>query len=93
MEDWNFYDQPWTRNENFVKWADFPPPPDTRLKLLRQDKKTGQMTWINWYKPSYMNAVGEKSWEVHPSWEEFMLLEGDLTFSECMPGKGARQSF
>lgn len=39
-----------------------------------------------------MNAVGEKSWELHPSWEEFMLLEGDLTFSECMPGKGAMKT-
>jgi len=88
VEDWNFYDRPWTKNENFVKWADFPPPADTRIKLLRQDKKTGQMTWINWFKPSYTDFAGQNAWEVHPSWEEFLLLEGDLTFSECMPGTG-----
>jgi quercetin dioxygenase-like cupin family protein len=92
VEDWNFYDQPWTTPEKFGKWADFPSPPSIRLKLLRKDKKTGQMTWINWYNPGYMDTVGDKPWEVHPSWEEFLLLEGDLTFSECLPGVGAKKT-
>jgi quercetin dioxygenase-like cupin family protein len=92
VEGWNFYDQPWTTSEKFGKWADFPSPPSIRLKLLRKDKKTGQMTWINWYNPGYMEVVGDKPWEVHPSWEEFLLLEGDLTFSECLPGEGAEKT-
>ncbi|CAN5839001.1 hypothetical protein BH18ACI4_BH18ACI4_01670 [soil metagenome] len=89
VEDWNFYRKPWTKNADFPKWSDFPPSPEMRLKLLRKDKVTGQMTWIN------MGAAGGgggsrggRVWEAHPSWEEAMLLEGDLTYGECLPGKG-----
>lgn len=92
VEGWNYYDKPWTRNEDFPKWAAFPPPHDTRLKLLRKDKVTGQMTWMN------MGAGGGSSvrtgtpgrghWEAHPSFEEAMLLEGELTYGECLPGVG-----
>jgi hypothetical protein len=89
VEDWNFYRKPWTKNEDFPKWSDTPPSAEMRLKLLRKDKVTGQMTWIN------MGAAGGgggsrrgRTWEAHPSWEEAMLLEGDLTYGECLPGKG-----
>jgi hypothetical protein len=94
VEDWNFYDQPWTTPEKFGKWADFPSPPNMRLKLLRKDKKTGQMTWINWSHPgaNYLAALGAKPWEVHPSWEEYLLLEGTgHTVGECLPGIGAKK--
>jgi hypothetical protein len=83
---WNFYDTPWTTNENFPKWADFPPSPEMRLKLLRQDKKTGQMTWINFGAAGGGGLAKGKSWEAHPMWEEAMVLEGDLTYGECLPG-------
>jgi len=93
VEDWNFYAAPWTPPDKFPKWAAFPPPPDIRLKLLRMDKVTGQMTWIAWF-PSmkgYHEAIaktGGNFWEVHPGWEESTFLEGDMTFGECLPGKG-----
>ncbi|HXN21750.1 MAG TPA: DUF4437 domain-containing protein [Candidatus Dormibacteraeota bacterium] len=85
LEDWNFYEKPWTSPDQFPKFASFLPPPDSRLKLLRQDKVTGQMTWINWPPPSRIRTKG-RVWEVHTSFEEAMLLEGDLTYGECLPG-------
>jgi Domain of unknown function (DUF4437) len=92
VEDWNYYDKPWTRNEDFPKWAAFPPPRDTRLKLLRKDKVTGQMTWMNMGAGGGSSvrtgAPGRGRWEAHPSFEEAMLLEGELTYGECLPGVG-----
>ena len=87
VEDWNFYETPWTRDQDFPAKYDFPTPPNRRLKLLRQDKVTGQMTWINWSSPGNVR-VGyppNQPWEVHTSWEEAMVLEGDLTYGECLP--------
>jgi len=86
VEHWNFYEEPWTKNEDFPKWADFPPSPEMRLKLLRQDGDTGQMTWVNFAPGGNPGLAGEKVWEVHPMWEEAMLLEGELTYGECLPG-------
>jgi Domain of unknown function (DUF4437) len=87
VEDWNFYDKPWTKDEDFPKVYDFPTPPNRRLKLMRQDKVTGQMTWMNWSSSGGARAgyLPGKTWESHPSWEEAMLLEGDLTYGECLP--------
>ena len=87
VEDWNFYRKPWTSNEDFPKWSNTPPSPEMRLKLLRKDKVTGQMTWINQGAAGGGGGRGAR-WEAHPSWEEAMLLEGDLTYGECLPGKG-----
>jgi len=86
VEHWNFYEKPWTRNEDFPKWADFPPSPEMRLKLLRQDKDTGQMTWVNFAPGGKPGLAKGKLWEAHPMWEEAMLLEGELTYGECLPG-------
>lgn len=83
VEGWNFYEKPWTKPEDFPKFATFPPPPDGRLKLMRHDRVTGQMTWMNWPPPSRSRPPGRR-WEVHPSFEEAMLLEGDLTYGECL---------
>lgn len=86
VEDWNFYEQPWTKNEDFPKWASFSPSPEMRLKLLRQDDESGQMTWMNFGASGGARLAAGKSWEVHPMWEEAMLLEGELTYGECLPG-------
>jgi hypothetical protein len=85
VEDWNYYDAPWTSEEDFPRWADELPPPDLMyLKLMRMDKRTGAMTWMNYAAGGGVNP-GPVSWEVHPSWEESMLLEGDMTYGECLP--------
>src|SRR5581483_4014836 len=55
----------------------------SRLKLIRKDKVTGQMTWINWPPPARIRPGG-RTWEAHPSFEEAMILEGDLTYGECL---------
>jgi hypothetical protein len=85
VEDWNYYDQPWTDEKDFPHWAEVMPPPGTfHLKLLRKDKVTGAMTWIN-SAAGGGTIGGPEIWEVHPSWEESMLLEGELTYGECLP--------
>ena len=85
VEDWNYYDEPWTSEEDFPVWAEQLPPPDFMyLKLMRMDKRTGAMTWMN-YAAGGGVGPGPESWEVHPSWEESMLLEGQLTYGECLP--------
>jgi hypothetical protein len=87
VEDWNFYEKPWTADKDFPAKYDFPTPPNRRLKLLRQDKVTGQMTWINWSSSGNVRVGYPKNepWEAHPSFEEAMVLEGDLTYGECLP--------
>ena len=87
VEDWNFYEKPWARDQDFPAKYEFPTPPNRRLKLLRQDKVTGQMTWINWSSPGNVRVgyPSNQPWEAHPSWEEAMVLEGDLTYGECLP--------
>ena len=85
VEDWNYYDQPWTDEKDFPRWAEVMPPPGTfHLKLLRKDKVTGAMTWIN-SAAGGGTIGGPEIWEVHPSWEESMLLEGEFTYGECLP--------
>ena len=85
MEDWNYYDQPWTSDDDFPRWAEVMPAPGTmRLKLMRMDKDSGAMTWI--IAGTGAGAVDRPEvWETHPSWEEAMLLEGELTYGECLP--------
>lgn len=84
VENWNFYDEPWTDNNDFPEWASFPPSPEMRLKLLRQDEETGQMTWINFDAAGGGELAADRPWERHPMWEEAMLLEGKLTYGECL---------
>jgi len=93
---WNFYEQPWTEAKDFPHWAKYPPPPGMLLKLMRMDKVTGAMTWLNAglsksVSPDAYIDWGKKvggNWEVHPSWEEGIIIQGDLTFGECLPGEG-----
>jgi len=88
VEDWNYYSAPLTSQEDFPRWAETLPPPDLlQLKLMRKDKQTGAMTWMNSVAGGG-GAIGPASWEVHPSWEESMLLEGEITYGECLPGQG-----
>ncbi len=86
---WNYYDQPWTNEKDFPRYTEVMPPPDTfQLKLMRKDKATGAMTWINNISGDGNiggTIGGSEVWEVHPSWEEAMLLEGELTYGECLP--------
>ncbi len=92
-EDWNYFTKPWTRPEDFPKFAAFPVPADSRLKLMRKDKVTGQMTWMNLGAggggaAARSGGPARGRWEAHPSFEEAMLLEGELTYGECLPGQG-----
>jgi len=83
VQHWNFYTAPWTKAEDFPKFSDRTPSRELRLKLLRKDKVTGQMTWINEGAPGGLRS--KTPWEAHPSWEEAMLLEGSFTYGECLP--------
>lgn len=84
IEDWNYYDTPWTKEDDLPRFTDvMPPPGQYRLKFMRRDKSTGAMTWINFIKGN--NEIGgPEVWEVHPSWEEAMLLEGEFSYGECL---------
>lgn len=86
VEGWHFDEQPWTSNAEFPEWADFEPSPEMRLKLLRLGADGGQMTWLNFGAGTGRGLAPGRPWEVHPMWEEAMLLEGDLTYTECLPG-------
>jgi hypothetical protein len=86
VEGWHFDEQPWTSNADFPQWADFDPSPEMRLKLLRLGPDGGHMTWLNFNAGSGRGLAQGRPWEVHPMWEEAMLLEGDLTYTECLPG-------
>jgi len=100
VNHWNFYDEPWTKPEDFPKWAAVPAPPGViLLKLMRKDKITGAMSWINmsgahaakgsaWAGYVKWGTEVGGNWEVHTSWEEGIVVEGDMTMGECLPGRG-----
>jgi len=84
VRDWNFYTKPWD-TATFPVYRKGPPIPGAHLKLLRHDRDTGEMTWIN----SNLNSTRPGNlWEVHPTFEEYFLLErsGEMAVGECLPG-------
>lgn len=84
VEDWNYYEVPWAIEGEFPRYAEvMPPPGQYRLKLIRKDKVTGAMTWMNLIAGGG-EIGGAEVWEVHPSWEEAMLLEGEFSYGECL---------
>jgi len=97
VSHWNFYERPWNSQADMGKWANTPPPDGILLKVMRKDKETGAMTWINAgaskavSHDAYVNwaAKAGGNWEAHTTWEEGIILEGDLSFGECIPGEGA----
>lgn len=83
VRDWNYYQQPFDTT-NFPVYREGPPIPGLRLKLLRNDPDTGEMTWIT---HGMASSRGGASWEVHPTFEEYFLLErsGEMVVGECLP--------
>jgi Domain of unknown function (DUF4437) len=83
VRDWNYYKNPWD-TANFPVYRKGPPIPGLHVKLLRRDPDTGEMTWmtssIASTRPGYL-------WEVHPTFEEYFLVErsGEMVVGECLP--------
>ena len=67
-----------------------------RVKLLRQDESTGQMTWIATIPGGTRTMRGEGElplWSSSASWTEGFLLAGDMTIAECLPQGQAAGSY
>ena len=86
IRDWNFYRTPWN-TAAMPTYRKGPPLPGLRLKLLRHDKDTGEMTWMTFGVGGGPGGSGAGLWEVHPTFEEYFLLErsGEQTVGECLP--------
>jgi hypothetical protein len=82
VRDWNYYHAPFD-SVNFPIYRKGSPIPGVRLKLLRNDPDTGEMTWIT---HSMASSRRGSLWEVHPTFEEYFLLErsGEFTSGECL---------
>ena len=83
VRDWNHYQVPWD-SVNFPVYRKGPPVAGVRLKLLRNDPDTGEMTWI------FFGLAGRRGgslWEVHPTFEEYFILElsDERVVGECLP--------
>lgn len=83
VRDWNYYRVPFD-SINFPVYRKGSPIPGLRLKLLRNDPDTGEMTWIT---HGMASTRGGSLWEVHPTFEEYFLLErsGEMVVGECLP--------
>ena len=82
VRDWNYFKVPWD-SVNFPVYRKGPPIQGIRLKLLRNDPDTGEMTWISFAVPG---RRGGSLWEIHPTFEEYFLLElsGERAVGECL---------
>ena len=89
IEGWNYGDAPFMSPAQFPRfraepvWKNSP----IRLKLLRHDKRTGQMTWIAMIPGGGTAMSGEDKlppWASSPSWQEGLLIAGDMTVAECL---------
>jgi hypothetical protein len=58
-----------------------------RMKLLRRDASTGQMTWVVTTPGGAPSMSGEELplWSSSTGWQEGFLLGGDQTIGECLP--------
>ena len=85
VRDWNYYRTRWDEGY-FPVYRKGPPIPGIRLKLLRKDPDTGEMTWIT-FGVGGGGARGGSVWEMHPTFEEYYLLERSAEFvvGECLP--------
>lgn len=89
IEDWSYGDAPSIGPGQFPKFRDEPVWENSpiRMKLLRHDINTGQMTWIVMV-PGGGPAMSEETslplWSSSPAWQEGFLLAGDMTQSECL---------
>lgn len=90
VRDWDYYKTRWS-GENFPVYRKGPRIPGLRLKLLRRDPDTGEMTWILHHIPGgrggrvASGAIGTL-WETHPTFEEYFILErsGEIVQGECL---------
>lgn len=82
VRNWNHYKVPWD-SVNFPVYRKGPPIPGIRLKLLRKDPDTGEMTWMSF---GVGGGRGGSLWEVHPTFEEYFLIErsGEMVVGECL---------
>jgi hypothetical protein len=76
----NYFDEPWALGATRAKSAT---PPPLLVKVLRQDKQTGARTWI----AGVLSGHPNYTWEMHPTWEEGYLIEGEYHLAECLNGK------
>lgn len=74
----NFYEEPWVPSVELG----FGRLPGIFMKILRQDKETGAMTWI----AGSLAGRPPRKWEAHATWEEAYCLEGEFRLAECLPG-------
>jgi hypothetical protein len=74
----NFYEEPWSHG---LLRHRSPTPPPLLVKILRLDPQTGARTWI----AGILGGHSKRPWEIHPTWEEGYLLEGESTVGECLP--------
>lgn len=63
-------------NENDMEWADAPFP-NARLKVLKTDEKTGEITFL-----AKLDAGAELPAHKHPSSEAVYVLDGDIDFKD-----------
>jgi len=87
VKDWNFFERPWS-TDTFPVYRKGPPITGIRLKLLRHDPDTSEMTWISFSVGGGPASWAGSLWEMHPTFEEYYLIEmtKELTVGECLPG-------
>ncbi|CAN5839166.1 hypothetical protein BH18ACI4_BH18ACI4_01690 [soil metagenome] len=90
---WPYGSTPSMSPSEFPKFSDRTPWANSpvRLTLIRRDESSGQMVWIAAIPGGgkAMSGEGEDPlWTSSPSWQEGMLLAGDMTIGECLaPGE------
>jgi hypothetical protein len=88
VRDWNYFNTPWD-SSNFPIYRKGPQIKGVRIKLLRKDPDTGEMTWMTF------TTSGGRPWpvlETHPTFEEYFTVElsDERVLEECLPEGPAR---
>ncbi|WP_164857116.1 DUF4437 domain-containing protein [Sphingomonas crocodyli] len=91
IRDWNQFDAAWYVGEPFPHYRTGGNFPGALHKLIRKDPDTGEMTWITFGSSIPAPPSGKPSnfgggYEIHPSFEEYFLLEksDDTVIGECL---------
>lgn len=90
VRDWNHFDSPWYVDEPFPEYRVGGNIPGAIHKQIRRDPDTGEMTWLSFSAsiPATSHSAGifGGGYEVHPSFEEYFLLEktADTYIGECL---------
>jgi len=90
IQGWRFGDVPYMDPSRFPPFREQPFSNNSpiRMKLLRRDAGTGQMTWIAMTPGGGPAMSGEGMlplWSSSAGWQEGFLLAGDMTIGECLP--------